>query len=862
MNWPQVYSILSQLLDTPEQDRGRRMKELCGFDAALNEAVSIALREALSAETALGFERPVQRIMQQIVSESKAVAPSRSGQSIKHFYIQKLVGRGGQGEVYKAWDEKLERPVAIKFLSTRQSISEKALEQFQQEARAIASVEHPHICRLYSVESTDEGLPFLVMEMIDGNTLAEKIERDHPIDPIKAMEICSQICKGLRAAHERKLIHQDIKPSNILLAGPSETVKITDFGIAKWARLHQSKNVGGTLPYMSPEQLRGEDVDYRTDIWSLGVVLYELAGGTNLLKKAGLTVAECKDIVLNGTPFPQLDKAHRLQNIYSRCLEKDRDDRFRSIAALEDHLPLRQINRRISFHAVVLPVVLVLISMIAAFAIYKIKETPAQPVETFALMWTEDQEGAQEKEWINFQLETILLRLQQTAEWNGPQLALVDHIRGITSPERVFDKYETSQVIALSFLPVDGQNVLRMRLIDTSTSSVIDAGSIAITDLNYSTSHKLIKTLLELIGAQTDDRSLYFILYNSSAEPEAIELFESAQALLKEGGGMEGVDTAIKLLNSSIEMDSSFALSYSWLADAYLQRYDFYQSVEDLYNANTADSLANLFDDTRVLRYTSFVSQGLFDQTRGRYNKALEMFETAIAFDPSQSVAFVGAAESMARLDRQIPAERRFHEALSLDRNDTEVLMAIGIFKYDFAQYDSAAFYFKRIIELDPLHKAAHRNLGASYENMNLLSLAQQSYEKALQIEPDYVTYNNLAYLHYLEEDFTSAIEEWNKAIELNPDIHYLWGGLGFSYNNYPDSSIKRDLAFKKAIALAESLRAINSNDISVLISLSEYHLELQDTSNSRFFWQQLNNLPIPPDLKSDFDLLSNKLTN
>ena len=207
------------------------------------------------------------------------------GENISHYKIIEKLGEGGMGVVYKAEDTKLQRVVALKFLPVSMTRDERARARFVHEARAASALDHPNICTIHEIDETEEGHTFIVMAYYEGESLKEKIERG-PIEIEEALDIVYQISEGLHEAHEKEIVHRDIKPANIALT-TRDQVKIMDFGLAKLRGqtiLTREGTTLGTVSYMSPEQARGEEVDHRTDIWSLGVVLYEMITGKRPFK--------------------------------------------------------------------------------------------------------------------------------------------------------------------------------------------------------------------------------------------------------------------------------------------------------------------------------------------------------------------------------------------------------------------------------------------------------------------------------------------------------------------------------------------------------------------------------------------------
>jgi len=298
-DWERAEEWFHRLAPLTVAERSDVLAEISASDPGL-------VRDIESLLTAHDSDGPFDRLTASVAPEFSGPAPpaALAGASVTHYDVGELVGRGGMGDVYRARDTRLNSDVALKFLPTGLSRDPSARDRFLVEARVVSSIDHPNVCTLLDIDETEGGRMFLVMPYYEGETLKTRLAQG-PLAPENAVEIALQTARGLAAAHERGVIHRDIKPANLLLTD-NGSVKILDFGVAKLAdvSLTRSGMVPGTVGYMSPEQIAGDPVDARADLWALGAVLYEMLTG----RRPGPTWSE----TMEGVPRALAEVAVRL----------------------------------------------------------------------------------------------------------------------------------------------------------------------------------------------------------------------------------------------------------------------------------------------------------------------------------------------------------------------------------------------------------------------------------------------------------------------------------------------------------------------------------------------------------------------
>lgn len=321
--WQKLQSIFDEALGLEAARRENFLAEACEGDAGLHEDVMGLLDAHVDSESWSQVAPPTS-------PQVGISAPYQNGHEIGHHKIIEQIGVGGMGVVYQAFDSRLERNVALKFLPAFMHSDESSRQRFMAEARAASKLDHPNICVIHDINETPEGHMYITMPHYEGETLAARLKRGS-VKVGDALLITVQVADGLAAAHAQDIVHRDVKPANIMLTQEG-TVKILDFGIAKVADVHLTQTgMGvGTLAYMAPEQMHGQDVDARADIWALGVTLYEMLTGQTAFEGEG--TSQVVEAVLNsdGDLAAELSNAipNALHSILKKSMQRNRDARY------------------------------------------------------------------------------------------------------------------------------------------------------------------------------------------------------------------------------------------------------------------------------------------------------------------------------------------------------------------------------------------------------------------------------------------------------------------------------------------------------------------------------------------------------
>lgn len=659
------------------------------------------------------------------------------GKTISHYRILENIGRGGMGVVYKAEDINLKRTVALKFLPTSYSFDEEAKKRFIHEAQSASALDHPNICTIYEIAVAQDGQSFISMALYEGETLKEKISKGK-LEIDEAINIALQISEGLKKAHQNKIVHRDIKPANIFITNDG-IVKILDFGIAKvkgHTRLTLMGATAGTLEYMSPEQARGEEVDHRTDIWSLGAIMYEMLTG-ELPFKGEYDQAVIYSILNKEPDLSRITK--KLHPVLRKTIAKPPNDRYQHVEELIADLNLFRSGKRIKNHYS--------LSLLKSLKNhYKTKHIlAASTVIALAVI---------SYFYINIAFETKISVPER-------KMIVVLPFKNLGSPgddyfaEGVRDEI-SNKLSSLSFLGVISRNSAE-KFADSNKGSkeigkelgvdYILGGTIRWAKINDKESRfRIIPQLVRV----SDDTNIWSDAFDRTID----DIFNVQNEIAQNVVGKIG----IKILPGQTVTGPPPTNN--------LDAYDYYlKALKFHYGPSTS---ANIKTCVKL------------------YEKAIELDPNFAAAHAQLSIAYNGLFKWYWDRDslNLKKAAAHLQKAIDLNAKIAEIHLAQFFYYFWFTNDEETVFQeLKKVLELQPNNAEAYFMIGGRYWKRGEFDLARLADMKCMQLDPLNARYpEGIGIDYYFRKDYITAEKFFKKAIQLSPNTSVLYVELAENY--------------------------------------------------------------------------------
>src|SRR5947208_341468 len=737
--WQRITDLFDEAMTRGPKERIAFLEEACEGDRDLRKQVE---RLVKSHEKSGGFlESSAFAVAPELLRDDRAGAPV--GELIGHYRIESLIGIGGMGEVYLARDERLGRKAALKLLPERLTADETQLSRFKTEARAASALNHPNILTVYEI-GAEGNRQFIATEFIEGVTLRASLACGR-MNLQAALEIAVQVASALAAAHETGVVHRDIKPENIMLR-PDGYAKVLDFGIAKLTEQRPASDhyevgttavletrpglVLGTGQYMSPEQTRGQKVDARSDIWSLGVVLYEMVGGTPPFR--GETPSDCIASILTTEPPPLSgvlpDVPLKLESILQKALRKNSDERYQTIKEMlaelrilkgkleaDSSLPhtkarAESIVSRVNRHKRCLLLTLgaaLLVAAAVAYFFHFVAPAPSQNEKSIAVLpfenLSEEKSNAYFADGIQ---DEILTRLSKIADLKVISRTSTQRYKKTSQKlSEIANQLGVANLLEGSVQKTNDQVRVNVQLIRAANDSHLWAETFdrRLTDI-FSVESEVAKAIADKLRAKLTGQEEQVIAARSTDNPKAYDAYLRGLAYtLKTGNSPANTLAAQKYLKEAVRLDPKFAPAWS---------------------------LLSYVDALGYLTLTLQPTVALREETG-------QAAETALTLQPNLGEAILARGYYYyACLKDYDAAVRYFEQARQFLPNSSQIPESLAYVARRRGQWDRSESYFNEAERLDPRNVSLLTQHAESYTIVRRFSEALRKFDQVLDVIP------------------------------------------------------------------------------------------------------------------------------
>lgn len=756
------------------------------------------------------------------------------GKTISHYKIIRKLGEGGAGKVFLANDLKLNRQVAIKIFPDHLLRSRETIERFEREARAAAATNHPNIITIYDIIETD-GRLCIIMEYVSGQSLREIISRDS-LTLDKIVDIISQISQGLMQAHKQRITHRDIKPENIII-NSNGIVKILDFGLAKLqgvSKLTKDETMLGTTHYMSPEQITGQEVDHRTDIWSLGIIFYELI--TNKPPFEGDYDQAVSYAILNEEPLELKDDIPEyITDIVYKCLAKNPDARFNNIGEIIGKLDCHKnvaydnystTKRRLTLISIVASIFTIILTLGYCFgprvSLEKSRTGNIVWENSIAILPFVDLSQAKDQEWFcDGMTEQVISSLGRLVNLKVSSRQSVMQYKNSekTIPE-IGKELNVANILESSIRKHKNRIRITVQLIKADDGFHIwaqdfDRNLDDIFKIQDDISEKIATNLLTTITQKEKEE----IKTKRPRSAEAYEYYMKGRYFhynkYYNSLDIEDFFTAEKMLKKSISLDNTFADSYASLGDLYNSHYNIIPDIPEKRNKLLKlqeaylDTAYQLDPNSAEVNY----AKGVFHVAKTEDEKAFECYKKAISINPNNDIYYSELGSFLYRRGCVKQAIKLYDKAIEISSISALYFYLRGVFYWQLGEYQNAAVDLKKAIDMSP---DSYSRANATYWMVLIETLqyedARLFLEQLISKYPDKEFYFEQAVLLSLKGEKDSALS----IMKYNDWYEYMIIYSLVNMNKEAIAKIEEDLKYRKKrnfsyYFLLKNLRIINN---------------------------------------------------
>jgi tetratricopeptide (TPR) repeat protein len=781
------------------------------------------------------------------------------GQLLGHYRIVEQIGAGGMGVVFRARDEQLDRDVALKTLPRLGLLSEASRRQFRREALSLAKITDPHVAMAFDF-GRDDNIDYLVTEYVPGLTLDAKLA-GRPLPEAEVFQLGRQLASGLEAAHREGVIHRDLKPGNLKVT-PDGRLKILDFGLAYMlkvevtetaatAPLTETYSDAGTLPYMSPEQVKGLTPDARADVWSAGAVLYEMSTGKQPFGE--LIPVPLIAAILEHPPVPPREVnpkiSEGLERVILRALQKDPKERYQSAGDLRIDLanlatgtvpiyprPVPRLTWRLNLQIWLLIAAVVILAGTGAWWLRHRGETPAPEGRMMAVLPFESVASDAPTNALGLGLtETVTAKLVQAVDGGHLQLVstrdLID--KGVKTSEQARREFGTDLVLEGS-LQQDGSRIrITWSLVDPRTHAQIAANTVTgdASDI-FALQDHLFDDVLQKLPLAIDPERRHALQGRLDTEPAAYDFYLRGRGYLEDYQTQNNLENAISQFEQAIAVDKNYAPAYAAMGLAYNNGFRFKNHGKDwIEKAKTQCEHALAITPQLAEGHTCL---GNVFVSTGHYEDAVQQFQRSLDLDHNNDETLRSLADAYQKLGKASAAEDAYRKSVSLRPNYWGVYSAFGWFYSNQARYTDAAEMFKKAVQLAPLYYYGYSNLGAMYLQLGQYQEAVEVLKRSIALRPTLEAYDNLGTVYFYLRRYPESAESLQQALAIDPKDWENWGNLGDTLFQIPARRADAMNAYRKAIELAKPRLEVNPNDASTLAFTADYYAMLNEEGQAK----------------------------
>jgi serine/threonine protein kinase/Flp pilus assembly protein TadD len=791
------------------------------------------------------------------------------GQTVSHYRILKMLGSGGMGEVFLAEDTSLHRKVALKFLPPDTQQDPSAHGRVLREARSAAGLEHTNICTIHEVGRGD-GKDFIVMEYIDGRTLRELLAQGALPLPT-ALRIMMDIAEALDEAHEKGIIHRDLKPANIMITRKGHA-KVMDFGLAtQWtpaegsqsdantiSTLAGSSMPGGTLAYMSPEQLLGKPIGPQSDIFSLGIVFFETLTGQHPFRAS--TLLATSDRILHERPTPLSKVNPEIPEIIGKLVEgmlaKSPDGRPAGARELLKELHhasaaengVRAAPKWISGllqHSWKLILAISGILLLVLFAgilllrpAYRQKakglEIPSK-IHLAVLPFETDDSTRDMAHFAKGLAENLNNMLTKITERHSLQVVPASEIRrsNVSTPEEAREEFGANLALKGKLQKTKERLGINYAIVDTKTNRALRSDTIMAAIVNpFEREDLILASVLQNLGVELEEKEKNALGNRGTRQPSAYDYYAQARGYLRDYEKLESVQNAIDVFNSALKQDPGYAMAYAGLGEAHWHQYRLTNDLQRIRDALRDCNHAVTLDSGCA---TGHICLGVVYTGTGRYEEAVSEFQHAVSLEPTNDDACRGLGSAYDYLGKFGEAEKTYRQAIELRPQYWAGYNCFGSFYKSRGRYSEAAKMFAQVVRLAPDSFVGYSNLGGIYVLQGLYDEAIRELEHSVSLKATSFACSNLGTLLFFRGKFSAAASHYEKATQIDKWQPKVWGNLADAYY-WAGMRPQATGAYRKAVSLGEEKLRVNARDSDLLGFMAYYHAMLNEREKAQSY--------------------------